>query len=137
MKIINTLRKWNLLTYQCITIINNVHCCERNSLLEIDNNRIIVGGFNELTIVNLTNNIIEQQIENDTLKDVGSLLQLRDGNILILHYGTFLCIYDINLNTLFFNNHEIHNDLVTCLININQYQFISCSIDQTIKIWEY
>ena len=65
----------------------------RNSLLEIDNNRIIVGGYNKLTIVNLTNNIIEQWIENDTLKDVGSIIQLRDGKNICPHFGRFLCMY--------------------------------------------
>ena len=49
----------------------------------------------------------------------------------------YVCIYDINLNTFIFNNHEIHNDLITCLINKNQYQFISFSIEHTIKIWKY
>ena len=68
----NTLRKWNLLTYQCMKIINNVYCCFRNSLLEIDNNRIIVGGCNVITIVNISNDIIEYQIKNDKLNYVYS-----------------------------------------------------------------
>ena len=78
----NTLRKWNLLTYQCDTIINNVDCCDSNSLLEIDNNRIIVGGWNVITIVNISNDIIEHQIKNNKLNWVWSFVQLRNGNIL-------------------------------------------------------
>ena len=48
-----TLRKWNLLSYQCVTIIQNVKCSSSNGLLEIDNNKIIVGGKYKVTIVNI------------------------------------------------------------------------------------
>ena len=53
-----------------------------NSLLEIDNNRRIVGGIRVIKIVNIINDIIEYEIENDKLNDVHSFVQLRDGNIL-------------------------------------------------------
>ena len=131
----NTLRKWNLLTYQCDKIINNVQCYYRNSLLEIDNNRIIVGGYNVITIVNISNDIIEYQIRNDKLNYVYSFVQLRDGNILCGCENGLICLYDIKLNTLSFREEKIHDEPVFCLLNINKYQFISCSNE--IKVWEY
>ena len=130
----NTLRKWNLLTYQCDKIINNVWCY-KNSLLEIDNNRIIVGGIGIITIVNISNDIIEHQIENDKLSYVYSFVQLRDGNILCGCENGLICLYDIKLNTLSFREKEIHYSEVYCLLNLNKYQFISCSFE--IKVWEY
>ena len=132
----NTLREWNLLTYQCDKIIDKVECCDNNSLLEIDNNRIIVGGCNVITIVNISNDIIEYQIENDKLDWVYSFLKLRDGNILCGCSNGLICLYDIKLNTLSFREEVIHNDAVYCLLNINKYQFISSS-DYMIKVWEY
>ena len=133
----HTLRKWNLLTYQCDKIIDKVDCCDSNSLLEIDNNRIIVGGENVITIVNISNDIIEHQIENNKLNDVWSLIQLRDGNILCgCDYG-LICLYDIKLNTLSFREKKIHYGSVYCLLNLNQYQFISSSCFGDIKVWEY
>ena len=116
-------------------ILNKVECCYRNSLLEIDNNRIIVGGYNVITIVNISNDIIEHQIENDKLKDVWSLIQLRDGNILCGCWNGLICLYDIKLNTLSFREEKIHNNGVWCLLNINKNQFISGS--NNIKVWEY
>ena len=130
-----TLRKWNLLTYQCDKIINNVECWYSNSLLEIDNNRIIVGGKNVITIVNISNDIIEHQIENDKLSYVWSLIQLRDGNILCGCWNGLICLYDIKLNTLSIREKKTHNKPVYCLLNINKYQFISSSYE--IKVWEY
>ena len=132
----DTLRKWNLLTYQCMKIINNVECINNNSILEIDNNRIIVGGYNVITIVNISNDIIEHQIKNDKLNRVWSLIQLRDGNILCGCEDGLICLYDIKLNTLSFRKEKIHNESVYCLLNINKYQFISSS-SKEIKVWEY
>ena len=109
---------------------------DNNSILEIDNNRIIVGGYNVITIVNISNDIIEHQIKNDKLDYVFSLLQLRDGNILCgCSYG-LICLYDIKLNTLSFREKNIHYGGVYCLLNLNQYQFISSS-SKEIKVWEY
>ena len=117
-------------------IINDVECAWNNSLLEIDNNRIIVGGKNVITIVNISNDIIEHQIKKDELDYVFSLIQLIDGNILCgCSYG-LICLYDIKLNILLFREEEIHNEYVFCLLNINKYQFISSS-DNEIKVWEY
>ena len=108
---------------------------DNNSILEIDNNRIIVGGFIVITIVNISNDIIEHQIENYKLDNVKSFLKLRDGNILCgCEYG-LICLYDIKLNTLSFRKKKIHKQSVRCLLNLNQYQFISCS--KEIKVWEY
>ena len=133
----NILRKWNLLTYQCDTIIKNVNCFDSNSLLEIDKNRLIVGGINEITIVNISNDIIEQQIKNNRLGYVFSLVQLANGNILCGCKGGLICLYDVKLYTITFREDKIHDNNVTCLLNINKYQIISCSWDYTIKIWNY
>ena len=128
-------------------IINNVHCYDSNSILEIDNNRIIVGGWEVITIVNISNDIIEYQTNNDKLDWVYSFLKLRDGNILCGCDNGLICLYDIKLNTLSFREEKINNTLsfreklinyrgVYCLLNLNKYQFISSS-DNEIKVWEY
>ena len=116
-------------------IINKVDCCYSNSLLEIDNNRIIVSGDRVITIVNISNDIIEHQIKNDKLYYAWSLIQLRDGNILCGCENGLICLYDIKLNTLSFREKKIHNGGVNCLLNINTNQFIS-GFDE-IKVWEY
>ena len=47
--------KWTLLTYQCETIINDVYSHWSNSMIEFDKDRIIVGGYKVLIIVNISN----------------------------------------------------------------------------------
>ena len=63
------------------------------------------------------------------------MIQLRDGNILCGCTDGLICLYDIKLNTLSFRQEKIHNGAVSCLLNINKYQFISSS--KEIKVWEY
>ena len=39
-----TIRLWNMSTYQCMKVIEEVECIDNNSLYQIDNDRVIVGG---------------------------------------------------------------------------------------------
>ena len=63
------------------------------------------------------------------------MIQLRDGNILCGCEDGLICLYDIKLNTLSFREEKIHEEGVSCLLNINKNQFISSSYE--IKVWEY
>ena len=125
------------ISYQGNIIIDKVSCGLWNSLLEIDNDRIIVAGYNVITIVNISNDIIEHQIKNDKLYYAWSLIQLRDGNILCRCSYGLICLYNIKLNTITFREDKIHNGDLYYLLNLNQYQFISCSSYMDIKVWEY
>ena len=46
-----TLRAWNIFSYQCQTVIENVQCCTGKSLEEIDKNRVVTGGKNKIIII--------------------------------------------------------------------------------------
>ena len=48
-----TLRFWNLISYENETVINGIDCLREHSLLQIDEQRIIVGGCGVLNIINL------------------------------------------------------------------------------------
>ena len=81
----NTLRKWNLSTYHCDKIINQVYCsCTSNNMLEIEHNRVIIGGYKEITVVNIFNDNIEQKNEIDKVVFIDSLLQLRNCNVVVI-----------------------------------------------------
>ena len=54
-----------------------------DSILEIDNNRLIVGGNNLITIVNTISYQIETKYYNRTFGYTNSILRLRDGSLLI------------------------------------------------------
>ena len=132
----NTLRKWTLSTYQCIKVFNDVICWTRN-IIEIDNNRIIVGGKNVITIVNITTDVVEKIINDEKLNYVNSFVQLRDGNILCGCEKGLIFLYNTKINTFFFKKDNIHEGNISCLVKINAYKFLSCSSDTTIKEWKF
>ena len=71
-----------------------VGCCWNNSLYQIDNDRVIVGGVNYFSIVNIDKCIIEKTIEDKSLKGVCCFVKLRDANTILCGCddGTF-CFY--------------------------------------------
>ena len=98
--------------------------------------RIIVGGKEEITIVNITKCIIEQVIEEKGICDLYSFLKLKDGNILCGCGEGLICIYDTKMKKVIKGN-LIHYRIISDFLNINDNLFISCSWDNNIKIWEY
>ena len=47
---------------------------ERHSLYQLDDNRIIVGGYNNLVIINFVEKTVEERIYNEKLGGVASLM---------------------------------------------------------------
>ena len=133
-----TLRLWNMSTYQCITVIEGVLCCSTNSLYQIDKDRVIVGGGNSFSIVNIDKCIIEKRIEDKSLGYfVDCFLRLRDNKTILCgcNNGIF-CFYDMKTEQykITYDNHHI---AITDLLLIDDNTFLSCSGDRTIKVWRY
>ena len=131
----NTLRIWNLSTYQCIGIVTKVYCYYKNSMIEIEDNKVIVGGVGELAIVNIEKCIIEKRIESKQMKVVLSLIMLKDNNIICGSDEGFLHLFDKNSHTIMTNSIKAHTRSINSLVNIDEHHFISCSNE--IKIWKY
>ena len=64
-------------------------------------------------------------------------MRLRDGNILCGCNEEVICIYDVSYKSLTIQDTELHDKSILDLLNIKDNQFISCSADKTIKIWNY
>lgn len=61
-----SVKVWNLTTYQCEATINKVDCCFWNDLVQIDDNRIAVGGNNIVSFVDIVNfKLIKQILDSD------------------------------------------------------------------------
>ena len=73
----------NMSTYQCETVIKGVKCCSTNSLYQIDKDRVIVGGRNTFTIVNIDKYAIEKIIINKSFGDVHCFLKLRNNHTIL------------------------------------------------------
>ena len=124
-------------TYQCDNVIEGVACCFKNSVYQIDKDRVIVGEHNSFSIVNIDKCIIEKRIKDESIKYVDSFLKLRDNKTILCgcNNGIF-CFYDMNTEQykITYDNH--HNN-ITDLLFKDDNTFLSCSWDNTIKVWRY
>ena len=50
----NNLYFWMLSTFQCISIMTDIFCCKKNSMCLIDDDKVIIGRKNAVSIVNIT-----------------------------------------------------------------------------------
>lgn len=132
----NIFLKWNLSTYQCESGISNVDCCGSYNLIELNKNRVIVGGYNAITIINFIKCFIEQIFQNNILYS-NSLMILRDGNILLGCDKGVMYIYDIKLNIINIFDKKPHYNHIIRLLSVNEHLFIYCSRDKSIQVWEY
>ena len=131
-----TLRLWNMSTYQCDKVIEGIHCYLHNALYQIDSDRVIVGGIDSFCIVNIDKCVIEKRISDKALGSVYSFLKLRDNTILCGCEDGIFCFYDmkrdeyrITRNNSKYTTHEV--------LLIDDSTFLSCSSDNTIKVWKY
>ena len=129
-----TLRIWNMSTYQCDKVIEGVDCFFTNSLYQIDKDRVIVGGVNSFSIVNIDKCIIEKRIKDESL-DVCCFLKLRDNKTILCGcYNGIFCFYDMNTKQYKITN-DNHKGYISDLLFKDDNTFLSCSLDNTIKVW--
>ena len=133
-----TLHLWNMSTYQCDKVIKGVHCCNTNSLYQIDKDRVIVGEHKSFCIVNIDKCIIEKRIEDESLGGVGCFLKLRDNKTILCgcFYNGIFCFYDMNTKQYKITKYN-HKGSINDLLLIDDNTFLSCSDDNTIKVWRY
>ena len=132
----DTLRLWNMSTYQCDKVIEGVQCYDTNSLYQIDKDRVIVG-HNSFSIVNIDKCVVEKTIEDKSLCVVYCFLKLRDNNTILCgcDKGLF-CFYDMKAEE-YKITMKNHKGLINDLLRINTNTFLSCSFDKTIRVWKY
>ena len=124
-------------TYQCDKVIEGVKCCSTNSLYQIDKDRVIVGGVNSFSIVNIDKCVIEKRIKDESIEYVECFLKLRDNKTILCgcDNGIF-CFYDMNTEQYKITN-DNHNYYINDLLLIDDNTFLSCSWDYTIQVWKY
>ena len=131
-----SLRFWNMVTFKCLKVITNVHCCYANSLLEVNSNKLIVGGKDVITIVNLINYTVEYKNERSDFGFVNCFEEVRY-NILICGCGDGrMCFYDLENKKITFIQQQEHKGDITALVKMDNNLFASCSEDSYIKIWK-
>lgn len=132
----DTFRIWNLDTLECDSVLEVTECVHQNTLIELDEDRVMFGSFKAIVIINITEKKVDKIINNDTLDFIWTFIKLRDGNILVGNNDGLLSIYNLTtdeITPLKKNLQKRRN--IYYLLNLNDHQFISCS--QDLKVWEY
>ena len=125
-------------TYQCDKVIEGVdRCFTCNFLYQIDKDRVIVGGDDSFSIVNIDKCVIEKRIIDESLGDVHCFLKLRDNKTILCgcSYNGIFCFYDMNTEQYKITN-DNHHRAINDLLLIDDNTFL-CSTDTTIKVWRY
>ena len=132
-----TLRLWKMSTFQCITVIEGVKCCDTNALYQIDKDRVISGGIYIITIVNIDKCTIEKEIIDESFGRVFCFIKLRDNKTILCGCSDgLLCFYDMNTEQ-YIKTKNNHKNYISDLLLIDDNTFLSCSGDNTIKVWKY
>ena len=134
-----TIRFWNNKTYKCDFLVRNVYCCFRNSMIEIDKSRILVGGNNEYFIINALTFQLECQIEFDNEESnsigyVNAFIEI-DGGSLLFGCENGLIHVDVLEGKIIQLKKDAHKEDIRDLVMLSDGKFASCSDDETIKIW--
>lgn len=123
---------WNASNYQSVFAIEGVYCCDKNSMKQIDDDRIIVGGNNHIYIINVNKGIIEHDV-NEKIGYVNSFIKLNEDLFIC---GLFGGVYFYNINTKQGKKEKSeHTKTVNDFLLLNNNCFISCSEDHTIKVY--
>lgn len=132
----NTLRFWNNETYENEREINNVKCCGSNSLIELTNGKIVVGGSKIISVVNSTTFKVEKYIEIQEEGNIWSLIELSDFKILFgLSNGKiFHC--SLKESKILGWKEDAHTKGVKGMCILKNDRLISFSEDKLIKIWK-
>ena len=98
---------------------------------------MIVGEHKSFCIVNIDKCVIENRIDDESFEGVYCFLKLRDNKTILCgcYIGIF-CFYDMNTKQYKITN-DNHYRAITDLLLIDDNTFLSCSWDNTIKVWRY
>lgn len=130
-----TMRIWSLITYQCVTVLNDVECYDTGGLLEIKGNRILAGGNSKITLVDIGKLKIEKSIKDELIHPLFSTCYVNNDKYIFGNsHGEFI-MYNEAKNKIVGKIEKAHLDYIPFILRINDKMIASCSQDNSIKIW--
>ena len=136
----SVLRFYDSYSNKCLHSISNIQTSSRNSMIVLKNNKLIVGGYNTLIVIDTSCYTIEKRIEDEDYEAIDCFLQLSDGSLLCalgdMNGRAFVQI-ELNKYEIISEKENAHESHINGIVYINERMFASCSDDKMIKIWKY
>ena len=130
-----SLKIWSLISFECITDIDQMYSFDRNSIFESPSRILLIGCDNKIAILKSTNYKLIKIIQDEDFGFISSICELDEDNYLIgCEDGK---LYVINVKTLKHTlvKRRAHEEDIICMSNIGNNTIISGSYDKSIKIW--
>lgn len=128
----NILYLWMLTTLQCISIMTDIFCFGIKSICQIDDDRVIIGRKNAVSIVNITKCYRENKIINLKFGNINSVCKLNKEIIIFGCKNGSYCVYNTKTNKYNIIASGQKKDINT-LIQI-KHNTILMSSDNTLKL---
>ena len=129
---------FELNTYTVVKSIYNVECYSRRSMLEISDDKMLIGGENKISLFNVKIFQIESIIVNSQFDRIESFLSLDDKTVVIgcgnLNNGNVIVI-EIEKYSIIDRIDNVHTINVDTLGRIDDAMFVSSSWDHKINIY--
>lgn len=125
---------WNLEVYQCETEIHKLTEICHTPLLELDEEKLLIGGYQKLFIIDVRTYQITKTILL-VKNEISSFLVLNK-DIILLGCQQGKC-YEFNVRIYVTKclKLNMHNKFIKGIIQNNNNEILTCSDDSTIKVW--
>ena len=128
---------FNLLERKLISRINNINYAGLNSLTMMSKDLLVIGGENELTIINVNNHNIIRKINVLNSDFINAICLLNENILLTGDYNKRIIQWKINGDNLILTSKKelCHENGISTLIKIGNGLIISGDANGVIKIW--
>lgn len=105
-----------------------------NAILEIDNNLLLVGGNETITLIDISSYSVIDLVRDPEFGIIQSIEELRDRSLIIgTEKGSF---YHFDSDMKYLEKiTNVHKTKVTCILPLNYDTFVSTA--KEIKVWKY
>ena len=130
------LRVWNLKNYKMIISGYMCQCSGKNSLYQLDEVRVIVGGWTTVQIWNIVTMENEFEINDKNVYFIYCFMKLKE-KIILCGCGSGKILIFKNKTKKYSIETTKHTDGISDLLKVDENTFVSCSLDTTIKVWKF
>lgn len=128
---------WNTTDYKCEKELSRIDCPRygNNCLLEINDNKVLVGGRNKITVIDTTTLQVKSKVKLLNAGFICSIVEFPNNLIITGSAGGEIFEVDLDGNQILSKKEKAHEKDITSLILLDDKKLISSSNDKTIKIW--